>query len=60
MSKERLEAEIKTRVARGVKARFEALAAERHLDMADVVREALREFLARNPVKAQEPERQVA
>jgi hypothetical protein len=49
MSTERLEAEIKTRVPPAVKRAFEELARNRHLDVADVAREAFREFLAKNP-----------
>lgn len=47
MGTERLDAEIKTRVPSAVKARFENIAADRHLDVADIAREAFREFLAR-------------
>lgn len=47
MSNELLTAEIKTRVQPTVKRAFEQLAEERHLDTADIVREALREFLSR-------------
>jgi hypothetical protein len=49
MSTERLEADIKTRVAPGVKRAFEELARTRHLDVADIAREAFREYLEKHP-----------
>jgi hypothetical protein len=49
MSTERFDAEIKTRVENPVKKQFQRLAKERHLDTADIVREALREYLAKQP-----------
>lgn len=57
MSTERLEAEIKTRVQPDIKKAFEDIADARHLNTADIVREALREYLAKQvvapePVKA--------
>lgn len=39
--------EIKTRVPEAVKRRLEAEAQSRELDLSDIVREALREYLAR-------------
>ena len=56
MSNEILNAEIKTRVAPSVKSAFEKIAQERHLDTSDIVREALREFLAKHtvPIKPEE------
>jgi hypothetical protein len=53
MSTERLTAEVKTRVPRKVKKRLEALAAERHLGVSDIAREAFRSFLERNQPSAQ-------
>ncbi len=41
--------EIKTRVPEAVKRRLEAEARERELDLSDIVREALREYFARQP-----------
>ena len=41
--------EIKTRVPEAVKRRLEAEAKSRELDLSDIVREALREYLARQP-----------
>lgn len=49
MSTERLNADVRTRVSPTVKAEFERIAEDRHLDVADIVREALREYLARHP-----------
>lgn len=48
MSKERLLAEIKTRVPIGVRDAFAKLAEERHLTPAVLVREAMRQYLERN------------
>jgi predicted transcriptional regulator len=45
MSTEKLTAEIKTRVPKEVKKAFEKIAADRHLDVADIAREAYREYL---------------
>jgi hypothetical protein len=47
MSTERLNEAIKTRVPRASKRALEQIARERHLDVADIVREALREHLDR-------------
>jgi len=49
MSTEKLEADIKTRVQPSMKRQLESIAASRHLDVADIVREALREFVAKQP-----------
>lgn len=51
MGNERLDAEIKTRVPEGIKSELETIATDRHLDTADIVREALRDFLAKNKPK---------
>ena len=48
-----LTAEIKTRVQPSIKKAFEQLAQDRHLDTADIVREALREFLSKQSPKEQ-------
>lgn len=53
--KEKLDAQIKARVSASVKGQFEALAAERHLDTADVLREALRDYLRRQLEGKQQP-----
>lgn len=45
MVTEKLDNQIKVRVPAEVKKAFEQLASMRHLDVADVVREALRDFL---------------
>ena len=37
--------EIKIRAPKGLRARFEKMAEDRHLKVADVVREALREYV---------------
>lgn len=42
--------EIKTRVPGSVKRRLEAQAQSRELDLSDIVREALREYLAKQPL----------
>lgn len=47
MARETFEAEIKTRVPANVKQAFQVIADSRHLDMADIVREAFREYLAK-------------
>lgn len=47
--------EIKIRTPKGMREEFERMAAERHLKLADIVREALREYVdARQGVKAEE------
>lgn len=59
MSAEKLTADIKTRVPTGVKLAFEQIAEGRHLDVADIAREAFREYLAKHAdevAKAQQPE----
>jgi len=50
MSTEKLDADIKTRVEPRVKRAFEQLARDRHLDVADVAREAFREYLEKHPI----------
>ena len=50
MGTECYDAEIKTRVTARQKKQFERLAAERHLDVSDIVREAMREYLGKVPV----------
>lgn len=56
MSTQKLEAEIKTRVPKPVKRAFEQLAKERHLDVADIAREAYREYLEKHSVPANKDE----
>ena len=48
MSPEQLTADLKTRVSPSVKQDFQRLAESRHLDVADLVREALLDYLARH------------
>lgn len=48
MSTETLDAQIKTRLPKAVKEAFEQIARDRHLDAADIYRQALREYLQRN------------
>jgi len=55
MSTERLEGQVKTRVPKLTKAALEQIATERHLDVSDIVREALRQYIARNGSKQMEP-----
>lgn len=45
MATETLDAHLKTRVPAAVKAAFEKIAEDRHLDVSDIAREALREYL---------------
>lgn len=47
MARETFDAEIKTRVPSTVKDHLQAIADDRHLDMADIAREAFREYIAR-------------
>jgi hypothetical protein len=47
MSNEKLDADIKTRVPQYIKDACQEAADERHLDLSDIVREALREFVAK-------------
>ena len=49
MGTEIYDAEIKTRVTARQKNQFQRLANDRHLDVSDIVREALRNYLATNP-----------
>lgn len=60
MSTEKLEASIKTRVATTTKEALEKIAATRHLDVSDIVREAVREYVAKsdNAGVVQQPEAQ--
>lgn len=60
MSKERLDATIKTRVPTPIKAAFDRLAAARNLDAADLQREAMREWLAKNDLTPAEKEKVAA
>jgi len=53
MSTEPLSANIKTRVPSEVRQAFEKIARDRHLDVADIAREAFREYLAKNQVPSQ-------
>jgi predicted transcriptional regulator len=48
---------IKTRVPKGSKRALDQIAKERHLDLSDIVREALREYLMR---RTAEPQKQAA
>lgn len=48
MSTERLKEQVKVRVPRDVKRGLELIAANRHLEMSDIAREAFRQFLAKN------------
>lgn len=56
MRVERFDESIKTRVPRAVKEAFEAEAARRHVDLADVVREAFREWIDRQLAQRRQPE----
>ena len=49
MGTEIYNAEIKTRVTARQKNQFVRLANDRHLDVSDIVREALREYIAKQP-----------
>lgn len=60
MSAERLNAELKTRVPKRYKRELEAIAIERHLTVADVARQALREFLVKHSPEAPANEKAVA
>ena len=53
---ESLDADVKTRVEPSVKAAIELLAEKRHLKAADVVREALREYIAKHQALEKQPE----
>jgi len=53
MRTERLDAAIKTRVPRRDRESIQRIAEARHLDMADIVRQAIREYLARERSSAQ-------
>lgn len=48
MSAEKLDDSLKTRVSQPVKRAFETLAKARHLDVADLSREAFREYLEKH------------
>lgn len=50
MSRERLSSKVQTRVSDDSKSKLEQIANGRHLDTADVVREAIREYIERHPV----------
>lgn len=52
MAVERFDASVKTRVPSELKQGLKAIAQRRHLDVADIVREALRELVARELEKA--------
>lgn len=45
MSHETLNYQVKTRVPKKIRVRLEEIAAARHLDLSDIVREALRIYL---------------
>jgi len=47
MSTEKLTDDVKTRVPKDTKRKLEAIAKGRHLKLADIVREALREYTGR-------------
>lgn len=53
---ERLNAEIKTRVPGRVRRQLQQLANDRHLDLSDLAREALREYIASRTVSAEKKE----
>lgn len=55
MSNEKLEASIKTRVSPTTKEALEKIAAARHLDVSDIVREAVREYVGKTE-QSQQPE----
>lgn len=46
--REVLDAAVKTRVPKELKTALELIAANRHLEVADIVREAFREYVAKN------------
>lgn len=46
-AKEVLDAELKTRVPKALRVAFERIAESRHLKVADVLREACREFVSK-------------
>jgi len=48
MKHEALTDQIKTRVQPSVKKAFQSIAVRRHLDVSDIVREALREYLSKD------------
>ena len=50
---EKLDASIKTRVAPSTKEALERIAASRHLDVSDIVREAVRDLVAKSELADQ-------
>jgi predicted transcriptional regulator len=53
MDAETLDAEVKARIPEDQKKRLREIARERHLKLADIVREALREKIAASPASAE-------
>lgn len=51
MATNTLDATVKARVSGETKRKIENIAASRELEAADIVREALREYLLRHPIK---------
>lgn len=51
MDTETLDAEVKARIPEGEKKHLQRIAIERHLKLADIIREALREKIAATPIK---------
>lgn len=52
MGTERYDTSVKTNVSTTVKKALQNIADARHLDLSDVTRDAFREYLERNPVRA--------
>ena len=48
MAKTTLDETVKTRISGGAKKKIEAIAASRELGLADVIREAIRDYINRN------------
>jgi hypothetical protein len=51
MDAETLDAEVKARIPKGQKKHLQQIATERHLKLADIIREALREKIDATPIK---------
>ena len=58
MKRERRDEEVKARVTPDVKKHCEMIARSRHLDLSDILREAVREYLAKYPEQQADPKQQ--
>jgi Ribbon-helix-helix protein, copG family len=54
MRRPRLDAEIKTRLPNRTKETLQQIAEDRHLELSDIVREALREYVAKRAIEKPE------